>query len=98
MLKKNYADKYRVTFRQGFEFLESFELDLQYFILLTIPEMMALVIFHLALINHLRRGIEFLFLLECKLFFFPIYGELDFSFSDINVCIGGAQKGSPEDE
>jgi hypothetical protein len=28
MLKKNYADKYRVTFQQGFEFLESFKLDL----------------------------------------------------------------------
>jgi hypothetical protein len=27
-----------------------------------------------------------------------IYGELDFSFPDVNVCIGGAQKGSPEDE
>jgi hypothetical protein len=31
MLKKNYADKYRVTFRQGFKFLESFELDLPIF-------------------------------------------------------------------
>jgi hypothetical protein len=31
MLKKNYADKYRVTFRQGFEFLESFKLDLPIF-------------------------------------------------------------------
>jgi hypothetical protein len=31
MLKKNYADKYRVTFRQWFEFLESFELDLLIF-------------------------------------------------------------------
>jgi hypothetical protein len=31
MLKKNYADKYRVTFRQGVKFLESFELDLPIF-------------------------------------------------------------------
>jgi hypothetical protein len=31
ILKKNYADKYRVTFRQGFKFLESFELELLIF-------------------------------------------------------------------
>jgi hypothetical protein len=31
MLKKNYADKYQVTFWQGFDFLESFELDLLIF-------------------------------------------------------------------
>jgi hypothetical protein len=31
MLKKNYADKYRVTFWQGFKFLESLELDLPIF-------------------------------------------------------------------
>jgi hypothetical protein len=31
MLKRNYADKYRVTFRKGFEFLESFKLDLPIF-------------------------------------------------------------------
>jgi hypothetical protein len=62
MLKKNYADKYRVTFRQGFDFLESFELGLSIFYSSDDPrDDGSDNFFHFVLIYHLRIGIGFLF-------------------------------------
>jgi hypothetical protein len=47
---------------------------------------------------HIYHKIEFWSWLECESSFFSIYVEFDFSYPDINVSIGGAQKGSPKDE
>ena len=35
---------------------------------------------------------------ECEVFFLTVYVELDFSFSDINVGIGSAQKWPSKDD